>query len=128
MNTTPFLVNALINDKVMIQALVDNGCLCSGIIDNTLATRLNLLRTPITPQFLETAENSSKEKLIVDSITHISLDLDGLVTPKLWLYIVPNSTHDMILGKKWLEEQDAIIHSRDQRLELRKSGWSISSN
>ena len=86
-----------------------------------------MLRTPITPQFLETAENSSKEKLIVDSITHISLDLDGLVTPKLWLYIVPNSTHDMILGKKWLEEQDAIIHSRDQRLELRKSGWSISS-
>lgn len=33
----------------------------------------------------------------------------------------------MILGKKWLEDQDAIIHSKDQRLELRKSQCMIYS-
>ena len=49
------------------------------------------------------------------------------MTRKLWLYIVPNSTHKMILGKKWLEDQDAIIHAKEQLLELRKSGGSISS-
>ncbi|KAI0991762.1 hypothetical protein K3495_g16425, partial [Podosphaera aphanis] len=31
----------------------------------------------------------------------------------------------MILGKKWLEDQDAIIHAKDQRLDLRKSGGMI---
>lgn len=33
----------------------------------------------------------------------------------------------MILGKKWLEDQDAVIHSKEQRLELRKFGTSVYS-
>ncbi|KAI0993862.1 hypothetical protein K3495_g14322, partial [Podosphaera aphanis] len=111
----------------MVQALVDNGCLCSGIIDDRLTKRLQLPRIPISPRILETAEDSTTNKPVVDSITYLSLDLDGYVTPKLWLYVVPNSTHDLILGKKWLEDQDAIIHSMEQRLELRKSGGSIFS-
>ncbi|KAI0991725.1 hypothetical protein K3495_g16462, partial [Podosphaera aphanis] len=111
----------------MVQALVDNGCLCSGIIDDTLTTQLDLPRIKILPRALETAEKSTTTKPIIDSITFVSLDLDGHVTPKLWLYVVPQSTHKIILGKKWLEENDAIIHSKDQRLELRKFGATISS-
>lgn len=42
-----------------------------------------------------------------------------------WLYIVPSSTHKKILGKKWLEDQDAIIHSKGQKLELRKHNMTI---
>ena len=84
MNTKPFLVNALLDDIIMVQALVDNGCLCYGIIDNALADRLRLLRIPISPRNLETAENSSVNKPIVDAITHTLLDLDGYHTPKLW--------------------------------------------
>lgn len=127
MNTSPFLVNALINDLTMVQALVDNGCLCSGIIDDKLASQLKLPRIPIAPRSLETAEIATVDKPIVKDITYISLDLDGIVTPKLWLYIVPNSAHQMILGKKWLEEQDAVIHAKEQRLNLQKSGKSIFS-
>ncbi|KAI0996128.1 hypothetical protein K3495_g12053 [Podosphaera aphanis] len=127
MNTDPFLVNALINDVTMIQALVDNGCLCSGIIDDTLAAELRLPRISISPRSIETAENSTIDKPIVKHITFVCLDLDGIVTPKLWLYVVPNSTHQMILGKRWLEDQDAVIHAKEQRLNLRKNGGSIYS-
>lgn len=127
MNTTPFIVNALINDSSMIEALVDNGCLCSGIINDALTTKLQLQRTPISPRILETAEDSTIGKPVVEYITSVSLDLDGLVTPELWLYVVPNSTHQLILGKKWLEDEDAIIHAREQRLDLRKRGGSVYS-
>ena len=127
MNTNPFLVNVLINDSSMIQALVDNGCLCSGIISESLAKSLHLPLEPISPRLLVTAEDSTVNKPIVKSITHISIDLDGYVTNKLWLYVVPRSTHEMILGKKWLEDQDAIIHSKEQKLELRKGGRFIYS-
>ena len=127
MNSDPFLVNALLNDTCMVQALIDNGCLCSGIISDELATRLSLPRFPIHPRPLKTAEESTSNKPIVDSIAFISLDLDGQVTPKLWLYIVPHSTHQLILGKKWLEDQDAVIHAKEHRLELRKNGASIHS-
>ena len=127
MNTTPFLVNALLNDFTMVQALVDNGCLCSGIIDDKIATQLQLPRIPISPRSLETAETATTDKPVVKDITFVSLDLDGHLTQKLWLYIDPNSTHQMILGKKWLEEQDAIIHAKEQRLELRKGNKIIYS-
>ena len=111
----------------MLQALVDNGCLCSGIIDDNIAEKMKLPRIPILPRRLQTAELLTENKPEVNSITHITLDLDGHVTPKLWLYVVPNSTHELILGKKWLEDQDAVIHSKDQKLELRKGGKLIYS-
>lgn len=127
MNTTPFLVNALINDTTMVQALVDNGCLCSGIIDDALAKSLQLPRIAVTPRPIETAENSTIDKPTVEYITRISLDLDGYVTTNLRLYILPHSTHPMILGKKWLEDQDVLIHAKEQRLDLRKSGGRVFS-
>ncbi|KAI0994789.1 hypothetical protein K3495_g13393, partial [Podosphaera aphanis] len=111
----------------MIQALVDNGCLCYGIIDDALTTKLNLPHISITPRYLETAEELTRDKPVVEAVTFVSLDLDGYLTPKLWLYVVPQSSHPMILGKKWLEDQDALIHSKEQRLELRKNGGSIFS-
>ncbi|KAI0992888.1 hypothetical protein K3495_g15296, partial [Podosphaera aphanis] len=127
MNTTPFLVNALINDISMVQALVDNGCLCSGIVDDELTTKLKLPRISIIPRSLETAEKATADKPVVKHITYVSLDLDGYVTPKLWLYVVPHSTHKLILGKKWLEDQDAVIHAKENRLDLRKSKGYVYS-
>lgn len=111
----------------MVQALVDNGCLCSGIIDDELTSQLQLPRIPISPRPLETAENSGNEKPTVEFITYVCLDLDGFVTPKMWLYVVPHSTHQLILGKKWLEDQDAVIHAREQRLVIQKSHRVIYS-
>ena len=96
----------------MVQALIDNGCLCFGIIDDDLVTQIKLPRFPITPKFLETAENSSTNKPVVNFTTCVSVDLNGHLTPNLGLCVVLHSTHQMILGKKWLEEQDAIIHSK----------------
>lgn len=125
MITEPFLVNALINGATMVQALVDNGCLCSGIIDDELTSKLMLPRFSISPRTLETAEELSNNKPVIYNITHLSLDLDGYVTPKLWLYVVPKSTHKMILGKKWLEDQDAVIHTIEQRLDLRRHGGQV---
>lgn len=111
----------------MVQALVDNSCLCSGIINKSLATSMALPRIPISPRSLETVEDSTVDKPVVDCITYVSLDLDGFVTTKLWLYVVPGSTYQIILGKKWLEDQDALIDSKEQKLELQRSGAVIYS-
>lgn len=127
MSTAPFLINALINDTFMLQALVDSGCLCSGVINDELSKKLQLPRIPIPPRSLQTAENTTVNKPVVRNITFISIDLDGYTIPKLWLYIVPHITHALILGKKWLEDQDAVIHSKEQRLELRKGNISVYS-
>ena len=63
----------------MLQALVDNGCLCSGIINADVADKLKLPRISILPRRLQTAEKSTENKPVVDSITYISLDLDGML-------------------------------------------------
>lgn len=111
----------------MVQALIDSGCLCSGIIDDELTIQLSLPRIPINPRPLQTAEDSTIDKPVVKFITYVSLDLDGYVTPKLWLYVVPHSTHKLILGKKWLEDQNAVLHAKEQRLDLKKCGGSVHS-
>lgn len=125
MNTDPFIVNALVNDTTMVPALIDNGCLCSGIIDDALTSKLKLPRIAITPRLLKTAEEKTIDKPTIRFITYLSLDLDGFMTPKLWLYVVPSSTHQLILGKKWLEDQDAVIHAKKNFLELRKNGGLV---
>lgn len=47
LNTSLFLLNALINDIIIIQALVDNGYLCPGIFDAELSMKLKLPRMPV---------------------------------------------------------------------------------
>lgn len=100
----------------MIQALIDNGCLCSGIISDELTIQLSLPRFPINPRSLKTAEKSDSNKPIIKFITYISLDLDGLVTPKLWLYVVPHSTHQLILGKSGLKTRTQLYMQRSNAL------------
>lgn len=127
MNADPLLVNALINDTSMVQAQIDSGCLFSGVIKEQLITKIQLPRIPISPRLLQTAEEVIINKLVVKEITYISLDLDGHTISKLWQYIVLHSTHEFIFGKRWLEDQDAVIHTKKQQLELRRTGDCISS-
>lgn len=64
LNTSLFLDNALINDILMVQALVDNGCLCSGI-NNDKLVEMQLSRILMALRFLQTAEESSISKSMV---------------------------------------------------------------
>ena len=84
MNTSPFLINALINNYTMVQALVDSGCLCSGITDEALVVELNLPRESITPCRPQTAEELTEDKPVVRYKTKVSLDLDGQVVTEPW--------------------------------------------
>ncbi|KAI0992534.1 hypothetical protein K3495_g15651, partial [Podosphaera aphanis] len=127
MTSAPFLVNALVNDEIMFQALVDNGCLCSGVINENIARKLKLRRVPVPPRPLETVEDATSDKPIIRYVAFVSIDLDGYLTKNLPLYVVPRCIHPIILGKKWLEIQDAVIHAREGMLHLRKLGGYVYS-
>ncbi|KAI1003072.1 hypothetical protein K3495_g5130 [Podosphaera aphanis] len=128
MFSPPIPVNALVNDTVMIQASVDNSCLCTGVINEKLANKLKLQRIAIKPRPLVTAETATSNKPIINSVVSIMLDLDGYITRELRLCVVPRCSHQLILGKRWLEDQDAVILAKDQCLQLRKLGESIQSS
>lgn len=87
MNTGPFLVNALLDDITMVQALADGGVICSGMIDRSVAQSMGLPIIRISPRGIETTEVSPKGNTMVDSITYVSLVVDGLVPTKLWLCV-----------------------------------------
>lgn len=108
-----------------MHAFIDSGCLCYGVINSEVADTLLLPRIPILARRIETAEKSTQDKPIVDSITYLSLDLDGHETKKLWLYVLPNSTHKLMLGKKWMEDEDVIIHAKEDALEFRSTGQKV---
>ena len=71
MNTNPFLVNALLNDTHVVQALIYNGYLCSDIISDALTNYPQLLRIEISPCSQQTAEQVTKNKPIVQNITYL---------------------------------------------------------
>ena len=52
MDSNPFYINFSINGIHYTKALVDSGCLCFATISLSLASRLRLLRIPITPRDL----------------------------------------------------------------------------
>lgn len=69
----------------MVQALIDSGCIRSGIIDDEITIQLSMPRIPIHPRPLQTTEDSTIDKPILKFITHVSLNLDDYITPKLCL-------------------------------------------
>lgn len=83
----------------MLPAVVDREFFRSGLINSDVCHRLQWPCIPILPRRTQTAVMSRNFKSDLDSITYIEFDLDVHVTPKLWLHVVPNNIHDLILGE-----------------------------
>ncbi|SCO92402.1 uncharacterized protein FRV6_16530 [Fusarium oxysporum] len=84
MDEGPFLVDFRINNTSYVQALVDYGCLSQGIISKRLFHSLKLPRIPIEPRSLDQAAESHS-KPIIDTITYMSIDVDGHQQERIFL-------------------------------------------
>ncbi|KAK2050976.1 hypothetical protein LY76DRAFT_529431, partial [Colletotrichum caudatum] len=78
-------------------ALVDSRCLTYTTISQAYARKLRLPRIQIKPRALETVNG-----VIPDAITAVAyagIDINGYKRDRLFFYIVPNQTKDVILSK-----------------------------
>ncbi|XP_044724102.1 reverse transcriptase (RNA-dependent DNA polymerase) domain-containing protein [Hirsutella rhossiliensis] len=103
-------VNFGINREYFTTAFVDCGCLCYGTISERLARKLHLPRIPIKPRALEQVNTFSPEAIC--AVTYFDFDIDGYQKKRAFFYVVRDQTDPVILGKKWLNQEDVTCDYR----------------
>ncbi|XP_044723724.1 reverse transcriptase (RNA-dependent DNA polymerase) domain-containing protein [Hirsutella rhossiliensis] len=109
-------VNFGINREYFITAFVDCGCLCYGTISERLARKLHLPRIPIKPRTLEQVNTFSPEAIC--AVTYFDFDIDGYQKKRAFFYVVRDQTDPVILGKKWLNQEDVTLRLSQNLLHI----------
>ncbi|KJZ71335.1 hypothetical protein HIM_09271 [Hirsutella minnesotensis 3608] len=109
-------VNFGINREYFTTAFVDCGCLCYGTISERLARKLHLPRIPIKPRALEQVNTFSPEAIC--AVTYFDFDIDGYQKKRAFFYVVRDQTDPVILGKKWLNQEDVTLRSSQNLLHI----------
>ena len=130
MDTTPLLIDCMLNSSFYHEAFVDNGCLCNAAFSSQLAHQRKLPRIAVVPRELQLAEKDTQKRQITH-ITYADFDIDGR-KERVWGYIIKNLAYPIILGKPWMEKNDVVylarkrairFGSRKQGLIVREKGW-----
>src|SRR6266516_2610558 len=124
MDGDPFLVNIRLNGTDFSSALIDNGCLCYGTISDQLFHSLRLPRIEIPPRELE-GISSTQNGGRIDSVTFAEIDIDGHQQKRVFFYVIPGQSYDVVLGKRWMEDMDVHISSRKGCLDIRHSDTRV---
>ncbi|XP_044724574.1 reverse transcriptase (RNA-dependent DNA polymerase) domain-containing protein [Hirsutella rhossiliensis] len=121
MDGEPFIADVRVNGTDFVPSLVDYGCLCYGAVSKRTFHSLQLPHIRVQPRILENAAGDGKE-VKIDKITYVSIDLDGHQQHRVFMYVIDDLNWDMILGKRWMEDQDVHIHAKEGYLEIGSSG------
>lgn len=97
--------------------MVDTGCLCFSIFDESLVGKYKISSVKIALQILRLADRKA------------TVDVDGR-QEKLWGYVMPNLAYPIILGKPWMEHNDVVYSAKRKCLRIgsRKYGMVVRAS
>ncbi|KAG9375577.1 hypothetical protein A1F94_013866 [Pyrenophora tritici-repentis] len=97
MDSDPFVLDVRLNGTDFVTGLVDSD----------------------SPRQLEEAAGKNAEpSTVLDTVTYASIDIDGHQQKRVFFYVVPGLTYDVILGKPWLEDADVTISAKQGCLDI----------
>jgi hypothetical protein len=130
MDSTPFLIDTLMNSTCYVDAFMDNGCLSYSAFSKNLVRQKKLPRIPVDPRELKLAKDDDR-KWSINEVTFADLDFDGR-KERVWGYIIKDLAYDLILGKPWMEHNDVVYLARKRAIRfgnkknglvVREKGW-----
>jgi hypothetical protein len=101
MDVEPFYVNTGLNTFHYTKALIDSGCFCFASISQYLCNKLRLPPISIAPRQLEGFTSATVGQ--ITEVTYADIDIDGYKRRKVFFYVIPHQTDDIILGKPLVE-------------------------
>lgn len=132
MNGDPFLMNVRVNETDFVTGLVDSGCLCYSAISEHLFQSLRLPFLKITPRQLKGAAGKNAEPTtILDTVAYASINIDGHQQKRVFFYVVPGLTYNLILGNPWLEDAHVTISAKQGCLDIGVSNirvWNLKKD
>lgn len=120
MNWNLFIIDVLINNLHIVPTLIDGKCDCLAAVSNSLARKANLQRIDVALRKLTEATRSSKSGKTIKVMTKMEIYIDSYQR-SLNAYIIPRLSHELILGKPWIEQEDVIYRVRDRCMEIREA-------
>lgn len=109
--------------------MIDTGCLCFAVFDESLVRKHKLHTVDIPPRPLRLADG--KIGANITQVTCVEMDVDGR-REKVWGYVMMKLAYPIILGKPWMEKNGVVylakrqclrIGSRKHGIIVRASGW-----
>lgn len=95
-----FYTTALINDYAHAKALIDQGSAAYALISKKRADRLNLPLLDIPHRRIQGAQGTNQlESKNIAYVTTFSLDIGAHKTAKVFAYVVPDLSEELILGR-----------------------------
>ena len=121
MNGTSFLIDTIVNDLFLVSTLIDNGCECLAAVSDSLMRKANLPRMKVSTRKLTEATSNNKENYdLITEMTKMDLDIDGY-KKTVYAYIIPRLSHELILGKPWMEQEDVVYHAKEHSMSIREA-------
>lgn len=129
LNSSPFLIDVLLNSTCYATALFDTGCLPYAVFDCSFANQTHLPRLPVRHRSLKLAKEGPT--IPITEMTYVTLDINGRAE-RVFGYIVADLHYNIILGKGWAERNNVTykagmkfltLGSGANAIRVKESGW-----
>ena len=107
-------------------SLIDNGCSCYATVNPATVRRHKLPTLSITPRSI-TGFLQGNQRMITE-VAYGPMDIGGHQQDRVFAYVVPGQSDNLILGQKWMEDQDVELRPRNGYLDIRSTGIRIRNN
>lgn len=106
-------------------SLIDQGCSCYATVNPATVKRHKLPTLTIPPRtitgFLDGVETISQ-------VAYGPIDIGGHQQDRIYAYVVPGQKDNLILGQKWMDDQDVVLSPRKGYLTIESTGIRIRNN
>ena len=106
LNSSPFLIDVLVNSTCYSTALFDTGCLPYAVFDLSFANQTHLPRLSVRHRSLKLAKEGPT--IPITEMTYVTLDINGRAE-RVFGYVVDNLQYNIILGKGWAERNNVTV-------------------
>ena len=126
MDSELFHTTATLNYQYQLCALIDPGSSAFASISQKYISKYNLKTEKISPKVITGVLNNISG--IINHVASFSLDIGGLTHHKVWAYVVPNQSEDLILGMPWMKFSNAELNCKTSKLYFRSHNLSLISD
>ena len=120
MDQNGLYVNAIFNKDTVTHAFIDSGCLCYMTVSSKFAKKAGLQRISITRRRLQQVAGIQDQAIA--EVAYGNLDIDGHQQDRVFAYVIPDQSEDVMLGLPWIRSEDVRIKTKKGYIEIRSTG------
>jgi hypothetical protein len=109
-----------------INSLIDNGCSCYATVSPATVRRHKLPTFTISPRSVSGLFQDKQQ--MITQVAYGPMDIGGHQQHLVYAYVVPGQSESLILGQRWMEDQDVRLSPRKGCLTIKPTGIRIWNN